>query len=261
MERDERGNGLVEMMLVLLTVAILLGMSIPIVSTLFDLTGRIDNTYTNVSQQVVLSTLPERLVRSAVAPDPNPSGGTPIPAFVAGSLTANSMTFYANMGNANGPDEVTAGCTAGTTSECSGPFTVAVTPPTAGSCPFSTSATNLCQYASSSAKTIVSVSNVVNTTSQPIFIYSYGSVEQPGQSMIVTAVAPSADSSTFTSCAASTNPSQPYANCLAGEVQEVAFDLVINVNTSSRHGGLTVEEDSSVFTLSAISMTYDPSVG
>lgn len=271
--------GLVEMAMVLACIAILLGMTIPIVSTVFDVTGRVDNTYKNVSQQVVMSTLPERMIRAAVAPDPNPNTGSPVPAFCypgtgsiyscPTSLTPTSVTFFANMGNTNGPDEVTAGCPAGTTTMCSGPFTVTVTPPTAGSCPFSTTSTNDCRYSSSATQTVVTVTSVQNSSTEPLFVYSYGAVAPPGQSMTVTKVTPTAsyptygqiDSHDFSSCTSSTNPSQPYANCLAGEVQEVDFQLLVNVNTNSRHGGLTVEEDSSVFTLSSISMTYDPSVG
>ena len=265
---DERGVGMVEMAMLLLALTILFAMSIPIVDTLFNTTARINNTYANVSQQTIISTNLQRLIRSAVAPapSPNPSTVAPVPAFLPGSITPTSMTFYTNVGDPNGPEKVTAGCTpASGGGACASPtstFTVTITPAAAGTCPFAMNSTATCSWPSSGTRTIITVTNVTNgANSQPLFTFAYGTSPGPGQPVVLTtAPATTTGDSIFNACNAGTI-SQPFVNCLAGEIQDVTFDLQINGNTSQLHGGNQAEEDTGVFVLSSISMVYDPSVG
>ena len=264
---DEQGLSTVELAVALLTLGILLAMSIPIVDTLFNTTGRVTNTYNNIGGQLVLSTNLQRLIRSAVAPGPSPSSGAPVPAFVPGSVTPTSMTFATNVGDPNGPELVTASCTPATGGgACASPtstFTVTVTPAQAGTCPFSAADfTDHCQWPSSGARTIIRIGNVTNgPNGQPLFVFAYGASPGPGQPVALTTAPPTtAGDSVFNTCTQGTT-SQPFASCLAGEIQSVTFDLQVNGDTSPQHGGAQAEEDTGVFALSSISTVYDPSVG
>ncbi len=259
---DEQGLSTVELAVVLLTLGILLAMSIPIVDTLFNTTGRVTNTYNNIGGQLVLSTNLQRLIRSAVAPGPSPSSGAPVPAFVPGSVTPTSMTFATNV-----PELVTASCTpAAAGGACASPtstFTVTVTPAEAGTCPYSAADfTDRCQWPSSGTRTIISIGNVTNgPNGQPLFVFAYGASPGPGQPVALTTAPPTiAGDAVFNTCTQGTT-SQPFANCLAGEIQSVTFDLQVNGDTSPLHGGAQAEEDTGVFALSSISTVYDPSVG
>ncbi len=90
-------------------------MTVPIVDTLFSTIARVNNTYINVNQLLPVSTNLQRFLRSAVEPGPT-SNGVPVPAFVTGSISPTSVTFYTNIGNTNGPAKIVASCASSTPS-------------------------------------------------------------------------------------------------------------------------------------------------
>lgn len=291
---------MVEMMVVLLTFSILLAISLPIVSTLLRTTSRVDVTYSNVDQQLWLSTNLQRLVRSAVAPGPSFSGHPPTTAFVPGSIAPTSMSFYANTGTKNGPDLVVASCKPTTTHPtlCLVPtstFTVTITSPAPNTCPRTTNPTDVrwttkngstpyCTYTPKNGKgatsrELVQVTHVKNgANGKPLFVYSYGPAPTPGKPMKTTTVCALHPTPTHTGCTSTTTDGsvfsktkclaatpftslQPFANCPAGEIETVNYDLQINANTSTLNGGSQAEDDTGVFVLSSTSMLFDPAVG
>ncbi|MGH9088357.1 MAG: type II secretion system protein [Acidimicrobiales bacterium] len=279
-ELDEQGVTMVEMLVVMLTLGILLAIALPIVTTLLRTTSRVDVTYANVDQQLWLSTNLQRLVRSAVAPDPSVSDRPPVPAFVPGTITPTSMTFYSDVGTPNGPEEVKASCTPTSSDQtlCAAPtstFTVAVTPATKSSCPTTSSSAKTCTWSSAKTHLLVQITHVKDGANhKPLFVYAYGPQATPGQPMATTTVcalsgAPSGCSSTdatefgTTTCKAETalTSLKPFATCPPGEIDSVSYDLQINANTSSLNGGNQAEDDTGIFLVSSTSMLFDPSVG
>lgn len=296
--RDDAGVTMVEMMVVLLTFSILLAISLPIVSTLLRTTSRVDVTYSNVDQQLWLSTNLQRLVRSAVAPAPSYSGHAPTSAFVPGTITPTSMSFYTNAGTRNGPNLIVASCTATATHPtlCAAPtstFTVKITSPAPTTCPRTTKPTVVhstttygssphCTYTpAKGAKTrqLVQVTHVKNgANGSPLFVYSYGPAPTPGKPMTTTTICALQPTPTHPGCTSTTTDAavfskakclaatpftslKPFANCPAGEIETVNYDLQINANTSTLNGGSQAEDDTGVFVLSSTSMLFDPAVG
>lgn len=283
---------MVEMLVVMLTLAILLAISLPIVMTLLRTTSRVDVTYSNVDQQLWLSTNLQRLVRSAVAPEPSFSGHVPVPAFVPGEMTPTSMSFYSNTGTANGPVLVQASCnkTASNATRCAAPtatFTVKITSPIAGTCPTTTnpstvSPTTRCTYTvakGANSHQLVQITHVKNgANGKPLFVYAYGPAPTPGQPMKTTTICGLQPTPTHTGCTAATTDAaifstttckpatsftslKPFVNCPSGEIETVNYDLQINANTSTLNGGNQAEDDTGVFVLSSASMLFDPTVG
>lgn len=291
--RGDDGFTLLEVMIVLIVLGVLLVVTIPVVSTLEQTTSRVNNTYSNLNGQLELSTTLQRLLRAAVAPAPPLAGKAPGTGnrtpFVPGALTPTSMSFYANVGTANGPGKVTAQCAPITPTHAylcapTSRFTVTMTRPNAGSCPTVETSTKSCTYPTSSgSRLLVSITHIQNgTDAKPLFVYSYGIQPALGTPLSVTTVcvttttspAPctGSDATTLssTSCAApTTNATDPYAKCPAGAVDDVAYDVQINVKTTKVHrtrttslnGGYQVEDATGTFVLSATSVLFDPAVG
>ncbi len=283
---DEEGFTLLESLIAVLVLAVLLVVTVPIVSTVLQTTNRVNATYSNMNEQLSLSTTLERLLRSAVAPAPSFDGSTavtpPVTPFELGAITPTSLTFFANTGTANGPEEVTVACTktASDTTLCqpTGTFTLVVTPARAGTCPFSETTTSLhCTWPSAAAKKLLSLGHVTNgdsSSAQPLFTYTYGSTA------VCSASLPSgcsgSDSVTFASSRCFANKtgttittSKPFAKCPAGEIDDVSFDLEFNVRvtkttkskTTSLTGGLQAETASGTFVMSSTTDLYSPVVG
>jgi|GEM_PF-1283633 prepilin-type N-terminal cleavage/methylation domain-containing protein len=186
---SEAGFTLVELILTLVVFTILLGMTIPIVATFMDASTKITNTYANINQILPVSTNLQRLIRSAVAPGPTYFTGIPVPAFGAyslttgagptgGTVTPTSLTFYANIGDPNGPAKIVASCTPnGTTGNCAYPGTFTVTEARAiavsgaSTCPFGSQDNQLCTW-SSSPITLLTVTGLTNGLDNvPLFTY------------------------------------------------------------------------------------------
>jgi prepilin-type N-terminal cleavage/methylation domain-containing protein len=284
-DRTDHGFTLVEVLVVLTVMAILLAMTVPIISTLVQSSSRVTNTYANVDEQLVLSTNLQRLLRAAVAPGSSYYTGDkavtpPVTPFVAGSVGPTSVIFYANTGTANGPVKVKASCTAtsshSTRCEKTSTFTVTVTAPKAGSCPFLTGTVSYdCTWPSTNTKTLLSIAHIRNgndTPPLPPFVFAYGASASLGGPLTTTTVCsvtgyPSgctgSDTTTFSraNCFASTTTQHPFSKCPAGEIDEISYDLQINVNTTALYGGLQAQDATGIFVLSSTSMLYDAAVG
>jgi prepilin-type N-terminal cleavage/methylation domain-containing protein len=187
----EAGFTLVELLVAVVVLAILLAMSIPIVSTFLDASTRVTNTYANVNQLLPVSTNLQRLIRSAVAPAPTYFTGIPVSPFgsynntsgnlVAGTLSPTTLTFYANVGDPNGPAKIVASCTPnGTTGLCANGGTLTVTEaravqtgsPAASTCPFASQNNVTCTW-SSSPVTLLTVKGLTNGLDNiPLFTYT-----------------------------------------------------------------------------------------
>lgn len=273
---------MVEMAVILMVFGILLAITVPIISTVLQTSSKVDVTYSNVDEQLWLSTTLQRLVRAAVAPTPSITGSAPVPAFATASISPTAMRFYTNTGTARGPEMVTVKCTATPTTKllCKkkvATFTVTiyraeVTPTTKVSfCPFvSGTATKHCYYTKTTVggkhptvteRTLVTIPHVRNgTNGTTLFLYQYV-VPNSTPAKAPTVDKPAATKDTvFTKCLAGT-PIAPFKNCASGEIESVKYDLQINGLVTSRYGGSQAEDDTGIFVLSSTSMSYEPSVG
>jgi prepilin-type N-terminal cleavage/methylation domain-containing protein len=192
-DRSEAGFTLPELLVTLAVFTVLLAMTVPILATFMDASTRVTNTYANVNQLLPVSTNLQRLIRSAVAPAPTYFTGIPVSPFgsynntsgnlVAGTLSPTTLTFYANIGDPNGPAKIVASCTPnGTTGLCASPGTLTVTEaravqtgsPAASTCPFASQDNATCTW-SSSPITLLTVKGIINGSSNPpvpLFTYS-----------------------------------------------------------------------------------------
>ncbi len=236
--RGEHGYSLVELSIALLLFSLLIGMVIPITNTLFRTTAYVTNSYANENQLLPISTTFQNLIRSVVAPAPNLSSGQPVPAYgiysttgtVTTGINTSSTTFFTNIGDPNGPAEVSANLVGSV-------FTLDVARAT-GNCPGLTSGTQ-CTWGS--PRPLVRVTNVVNTSSTPLFVYTVGGTNYSTDA---------ADATEFATCTASA--------CPAANIQSVKVDLEVNV--SPTQGG-QAQEETVVYQLSPLSQTYQPEVG
>lgn len=273
---------MLEMAVILLVMGILLAITVPIVSTILQTSSKVNVTYSNVDEQLWLSTTLQRLVRAAVAPTPSITGSAPVPAFVTGSITPTSMTFFTDTGTARGPEMISVKCTTtpSTSTLCAkktATFSVVsykaeVTPATGTSfCPRISGTTSThCLYTATTAnghaltitkRTLVSIPNVRNgTNGQVLFLYTY-TVPSGTTAKRPTVEHPTpAQDSVFSTCTAGT-PLAPFKNCASGEIESVSYDLQINARTTAAYGGSQAEDDTGIFVLSSTSMGYEPSVG
>jgi hypothetical protein len=284
--RDETGLTLVEISVATATLLVLFAMTVPIVDTLFATIARVNNTYTNVNQLLPVSTNLQRFIRSAVAPGPT-SGGVPVPAFVTGSISPTSVTFYTNIGDPNGPAEIVASCTSSTPStglcNAGGTFTVTEARAVSGSCPPTGSG---CTWGA--LHSLITVNGVSNATdNQPLFEYTlllttaaisgttYATSEVGSSCAPSTPNTPSTpyastvascyysnDASTFQTCTSTgSTTGNVLANCPGAEVYGVTIDLQVNGVSTGRTAGGQSEDSSTVYVLSLVSSQYQPSVG
>lgn len=284
MRSDESGVTLVELAFVLLIMAILMAVTIPIVSTVLQTSSKVNVTYSNVDEQLWLSTNLQRLIRSAVAPDPSVLDDAtitpPRPAFQYGTLTATKIVFYTNTGTLNGPEKVSATCTAtpSTAAQCSFKVTIAKAK---GTCPFKTTTAHTCSW--TTPHVLIQMPHIRNPGNhQPIFWYEVREVTpriprttatRPTHTSTVTVCSTTGLPSGCTSsqkdatelgtgdCKASPSALEPFETCPAGEIEAVNYDLQINAKNTLRYGGNQAEDDTGIFTLSRTSVLFNPSVG
>ncbi|HXQ18152.1 MAG TPA: type II secretion system protein [Acidimicrobiales bacterium] len=302
-EGSEAGFTLVEILVTVGIFTVLLAMSIPIVSTFMDASTRINNTYSNVNQLLPVSTNLQRLIRSAVAPAPTSFANIPTPAFgvyspttgaLISTVSPTSLTFFANIGDSNGPAKIVASCTPnGTTGNCAYPGTFTVTEAKAttnpsthtDTCPFDGDNTNTCYYGT--PFTLLTVTGVTNgLNSVPLFTYmllvtttttsSNGTQTTTSTSVNVDGANPTPATAYkedltqdgpnangyFTSCLASTTTTNLENNCAAAEIESVTIDLQVNTTASnSRLGGGQEEDQSTIYLLSTKSSVFQQEVG
>ncbi len=276
--RDDEGFTLIEFMVVLVVLGVLLVMSVPIISTVVQATSRVRVTYTNLDDQLWLSTNFQRLLRAAVAPGPSFDGATqitPVTPFKVTAVSPTSLTFFANTGTANGPEEISASCTQTTTHKTlcapTATFTLTLTPAKSGSCPFSNDEpTKVCTYPAASARKLLLITHVTNGA-QPMFTYAYGSTTVCSDSL--PSGCSGTDSTTFNKahCKKSSTLSayEPFTTCPAGEIDDVSFDLEFDVKptkttktkTTTHYGGLQAKTVSGTYVMSSSSVLFSPVVG
>lgn len=180
---------LVELMVSMTVFAILLAITFPVLNTFFSVDNSVAQTVTSVNQILPATTTLERFLRSAVQPAPATvvtAGlpGIPVPMFApvtSGStfqMYPNSVTFYSNVGDANGPEQVVAT----TTGPVKGLYTLTLTaqqadvntcPGTGSSMSATTGAT--CKYTQNPKKIIAIINSITNgsaSDTNPIFQYS-----------------------------------------------------------------------------------------
>ena len=159
----DAGFTLVETALTVLVVAVVLAAAFPTVPLFFNEETSVQNTYQSVDQLVLASEVVTRYIHEAV--DPSPSGST-YPFLIA---SANGATFYANTGNANGPDKVVV--SVGTDASGNRTFQLNLYAPTANTCPGISAGTS-CTY-STSTQSFLLINYLTNGTSaSPVFTYT-----------------------------------------------------------------------------------------
>jgi len=181
---------LVELMVAMTVFLVLITITFPVLNTFFSVDNSVAQTVTSVNQILPATTTLERYLRSAVQPAPATvvtAGlpGIPVPMFapVSGGSTyqmnPNSVTFYSNVGDANGPEQIVA-TTSGPNS--SNLYTLTITSQQAdvNTCPgsgssMSATAGATCKYTLNPKKIIAVISSIKNGSSadtNPIFQYS-----------------------------------------------------------------------------------------
>lgn len=159
MPRDE-GYTLVETLITCLVMSIVLIAAFPVLPVFFRESNIVQNTYQSVDQLVLASEVSTRYIHEAVSPS---STANPIQ-----SANANSTTFYANTGDANGPEQVV---TQVTTTGSARTFQVNLYKATAGTCPGISSGTT-CTYTGSTQSYLL-INNLTNGTGgSPVFTYT-----------------------------------------------------------------------------------------
>ena len=243
--RDDRGVTLVELLVasvLMVTVGGLVSLSL---DTFLNVSNQVHTSYANTQQILPDSTNVQRLIRSEVEPGPTPtSTNIPVPPFVPGAESTMSMTFYANVGVPGTPARVVASLN-GTT------FTVTDQLADPGTCPTSFGSTAVCTFLDNPAKRVASITNIVNTPSQPIFTYTL--LDSAGNQTIVPS---SAVATTFGSCVAG---APEVTNCPGDAVQGVEVNLFIDSPGSKSLA--PAEDNTTVYRLSTTSYLYDPTVG
>jgi|GEM_PF-3000219 len=212
---DDHGFTSVELIVAMSVMALIMVITGPIVSTVFTVSNGVKASYATVNQVLPATTVLERLIRSAASPAPalgqntdtglwvpqNPTvGGTPAPPFAPVTMpvqsdprayqapsngpfvmSPNSMSFYSNTGDINGPElvQVTTTAIPGTSLYR---FEATATRADSGSCPTTANLAQdgyangtVCTYLANPAKTLIDVTTVLNgaaASATPIFQYS-----------------------------------------------------------------------------------------
>jgi prepilin-type N-terminal cleavage/methylation domain-containing protein len=295
----DAGFTLVEMLVAMATLMILFVITTNVLTTYLNAGTTVTSTYTSLDQFLPSQMVVARLIRSEVEPAPTPSTaasgcaavGVPCPAFLTGSVGTYSVTFYANVGDPNGPSKIVMAASA--PSRCTGckysvsTFTVTQYPacpalatatstcPVNSGCPFSATSTLTCSW-SSAGKQVVNIGDVVNgaelssvnttapySTYAAIPIFTYNTLDPYSTNYLPNAGTP-ANASTgilsgFNSCSAPTvNASNvPTAsNCPADTIQSIGLDLEVQAP------GSPLEENAyTVYRLSSSSFLYSTLVG
>ncbi|HUY21580.1 MAG TPA: hypothetical protein VMV22_04490 [Acidimicrobiales bacterium] len=164
-EPRDGGYTLVETALTVLVMAIVLAAAFPIVPVFFRESTTVQNTYNSLDQLVLASEVVTRFVHEAVDPAP---GGSASPFL---SASANAVTFYANTGNANGPEKVVVSVTSSATGRA---FSADIYTAQPNTCPFAANPGGTCNYGSASAtRSILLINYLTNGTGgSPVFTYT-----------------------------------------------------------------------------------------
>jgi hypothetical protein len=309
-DRSDDGLTLVELLVAFTALIVLLTIMGNVLTTYLNAGTAVTSSYAATDQLLPTSMTIQRLLRSEVEPAPtlattvtgvgagycaNPTANTPCPPFDPSLIGTYSNTFYANIGDANGPAKIV--MTETTPTKCPGckfpsaQFTVTQYKANASTCPFAnpstspTAPTNVCSWSASGTR-LVTINNVVNgltlnsggtavLSATPIFtyntldlnpaedvpplppVYAPGATTQTGST---TGTPPTGLLSAFSTCAAP-NTFDAYgnptkSNCPADIIQSIRVDLQVQVQ------GSPLQENSFlVYRLSSASASYSPLVG
>jgi hypothetical protein len=255
---SEAGYSLAELAIALLLLTILFAMVAPILETITNTNTYVTDTYHNENQLLPVSTNFQKLIRSVVSPAPTLTPTSPpVPAFgvyqqtspygittvaPTTNISPNTVTFFTNVGNANGPARVVAKLV-GTT------FTATIAYPNNSpkACPRSQIDTNTCSYPAVQQE-LITVTNVVNASlGQPVFIYdlSDGTVV-------------SNPISTFANCLPASTTLPATTTCPASQIESINVDL--KVNSDPAHSS-QADDQTVIYELSPTSQLFDPTAG
>jgi hypothetical protein len=308
-DRADDGMTLVELLVAFALLVVLLTVVGNVLTTYLSAGTAVTSSYSAADQFLPSSMIIQRLIRSEVEPAPalaatvtgvpagycaNRSLNVPCPAFVPGSVGTYSATFYANIGDPNGPAEIV--MTESPPTQCAGckfpsaQFTVTQYRAVASTCPFAaaslspTAPTNVCSWSTSGTR-MVTINNVVDgltlnaggtpvLSTTPIFTYNtldlyptllvppLAAIYVPGpttQTGSTSGSPPTGILSAFANCSAPTlngNGVPTNSNCPADIIQSVHVDLEVQVQ------GSPMQENSFVvYRLSSASVLYSPLVG
>ena len=281
----DSGLTLVELLIAMALLSVLMVITSFATDAYLSASTTVSSSYAATNEILPNTVVIQRLIRAEVEPAPTPPATTadpyptPTPPFVPSSITPTSMTFYANVGDPNGPDQIT--MAAGPAPPChhcqysTGTFTVTETPPKPGTCP-GVSSGSQCQWSYSGAvtKELVDIPDLADTGS-PVFTYTLqdcsnavpvlptndpASVFNPSTNPTVhscpTATSPSTASTVTGTTPACTGSINLAESCPADAVQSVEVNLPVYIA-----GGPIQATDVTVYRLSSVSYLYNPLVG
>lgn len=227
---SESGLSLIELLVAMIVTAILLTVTLPVISTFVISGNTVESTYAAIDQILPLSSTLPRFLRSAVEPAPiGFIAGLTVSPFVmtaSNPTPANygpySISFYSNVGDPNGPELFVVAVTGS-----AAPYTLKITgtPAAAGSCPgvnVSPLSTG-CSYAGPS-KLLATANNLVNGpgSGTPIFTYSTPTTEATAPPTSL-----AQDATPFITT--STNCGTGSTACLADQINYVTITLQAQV--------------------------------
>jgi prepilin-type N-terminal cleavage/methylation domain-containing protein len=231
---DRRGEAdgftLVELAVTLAVMAVIIVTIMPVVQVFYDESLAVQRTYNGADEALLTSEVMTRYIREMVEPAAQSGTGVPAPPFT--TATGCAATFYADTGNANGPQLVVAQATPCTGSHQT--FVMTISAPNANSCPITGSTGTACTYAANAARRTVTIPNMINNTT-PIFTYTLqgGSTQAtPGTSCT---------SSDGWSCTTpSTTCTAGAGNCQLDEVIAVSINIQVDLAPGSPSGFQTL---------------------
>jgi len=247
---------LAELAIALLLLTILFAMVAPILETITNTNTYVTDTYHNENQLLPVSTNFQKLIRSVVSPAPTLlTTSPPVPAFGVYQQTSpygittpspttiissNAVTFFTNVGNANGPARVVAQLV-GTT------FTARITYPNSNTCPRSPPYSTVCVYPAVQ-QNLITVNSVVNASlGQPVFTYYLSDG--------TTVTTPTA---TFATCLPASTTLPATTTCPASQIESINVDL--KVNSDPAHSS-QADDQTVIYRLSPTSQLFDPTAG
>ncbi len=268
-----------ELLVAFAALMVLMGIAGTALTTYLTAGTTVISSYSATDQLLPTSMVIQRLIRSEVEPAPTPATvatscaaiNAPCPPFLTGSAGASSTTFFANVGDPNGPALIVMAESA--PSKCpscrfySSVFTVTQYAAKSGTCPTSQTATTFCHYqlalsfqaadtTAPAPKVLVDIPNVINgqtglpDPAKPVFTYNtldpYSTFYTPGVTGFATCSAPTTDA----------NGVPTSSNCPPDDIQSVGVDLEVQVQ-----GSPSQENSFLVYRLSSSSYLYSPLVG
>ncbi len=214
----------------LAVMAVILVTVMPVVQTFYDESLAVQRTYNGADQTLLTSEIMTRYIREMVEPAPPNGLGVPTPPFA--TATGCSATFYADTGNANGPEMVVAQAT-----PCSGAhqrFLMTITAPDANSCPITGSSGTACTYTSNPPRRVVSITNLINDTT-PVFTYTL-----QGGSTTATPGTTCAAADGWSCTTPATTCTAGAGNCQLDEVIAVSINIQVDLAPGSPSGFQTL---------------------